>query len=78
MVTEKQPGCFLFFCQRGCVCGEHRPADAPGLHGNEVSGGEELCAQRFGSSQRPAGQPALRQDQRLWAVQGPGGRRQLL
>lgn len=61
-----------------CKCGEHRQLDAPGLNGDEVSGREELCAQRSGSSQRSARQPTVRQNQWLWALQGAGSRQQLL
>lgn len=60
------------------IGGEHCEPDAPGVDGHEVSGGEELCAQRFSGSQRPAGQSTVRQNQWLWPLQGPGSRWQLL
>lgn len=40
----------LFSPQGYCNCGECCESDAPGINGNEVSGGEELCAQRLSSS----------------------------
>lgn len=41
--------------QGHCECGEHCEPDAPGVQGDEVPGGEELCAQGPGSSECPAG-----------------------
>lgn len=54
---------FFLSSQGNCDCGEHREPDAPGLHGDEVPGGEELCAQGLGGSERPAGQPKFCQNQ---------------
>lgn len=45
------------------VGGERGGADAPGVLGNALPGGEELCAQGPGGPQRAARQPALCQDQ---------------